>query len=119
MRRELIGIVRVGGGEGEHRLAARAHAVERLADVGDGGLAAAGEAVEIERDRLDARVAGRRAKSADEIAQPRLADRRRAAGREEVERLRLGGLLGDAARELEVERAPLAMLGFGEAASTA
>ena len=50
---ELVAVVIIAGRISDDALVGAAEAVERGADVGDRGLAAAGEAVEVERDRLD------------------------------------------------------------------
>ena len=64
---ELVAVVAIAGGVGDDPLAGAADPVERRADVGDRGLAAADEDVEIERDRLDPVVGRRRVERVDQL----------------------------------------------------
>ncbi len=102
---ELVAVVVIGGGEGEDRLARLADRVERLADRGEGRLAAAREDVEVERDRLHPVVLRGELEAVDDVAKPILA---RAAAAQQLARRGLGGLLDDRAVEVEQKRPAVA-----------
>ena len=53
---ELVAVVAIAGCISDDALARPPHPIERRADGGDGGLAAADKDIEVERDRADARV---------------------------------------------------------------
>ena len=78
---ELVAVVRIAGGVGDDPLAGAAEAVERGADVGDRGLAAAGEDIEVERHRLDPVVGRRGVERVDHLRDAIFADRGAAAER--------------------------------------
>src|SRR5947208_210431 len=78
---ELVGVVAIAGRISDDALVRAAEAVERGADVGDRGLAAAGEIVEIERDRLDMIVRRRLVERVDQLADPIFAGPAAAADR--------------------------------------
>ena len=111
MGRELVAVVGIAGGISDHRLAGAAHAIERGADVGDRGLAAAGEDVEIERDRLDPVVARRGVQPVHELGEAILPPR--PAPAEGAERARLRGLLDDRAVKIEQQRAARRAVAIG------
>ena len=100
---ELVAVVAIAGGVGDDALVRAPEPVERRADVGDRGLAAAGEDVEVERDRLDAVVGRGRVERVDELADAVLAGEPAAA--DQVERVAHRRLLDDRAGKIEPERA--------------
>ncbi len=102
---EQIAVVVISGGVGEHGLAGLADRVERLADRGQGRLAAAGEDVEVEHHRLDPVVGRRGPKRMDDVAKPIFA---RTAAAEHLAGGGLGRLLDDRPVELEQKRAAIA-----------
>ena len=103
--REQIARIVVRGGEGEHRLAVRAHAVERGAELADRRLAAAGEAIEIEHDRFHPRVLRAGVHRTDDVAQRELVGPRAAAARQQIADAGVLRLLDEAAVEIEQQRA--------------
>jgi hypothetical protein len=100
---ELVAVVAIAGGVGDDPLARAACPVEGGADVGQSGLAATGEDVEIEREGLDPVVAGGDVDRAHHLAQAIFARRRSAAQR--LEGAALARLLDDGAREVEPQGA--------------
>ncbi len=100
---ELIAVVAIAGRIGDDSLAGAADPVERLADIGDRALAAAGEDVEIERHRLDPVVGRGLVERPDHRREPIFADDR-AAGQHRA-RVRRRRLLDDRAAKIEPERA--------------
>ena len=66
---ELVTVVAIAGGIGQHRLARLAHPVERRAQIAERGLAAAEEAVEVESHRLDPVVVLGRVERRHQVAQ--------------------------------------------------
>ena len=101
---ELVAVVAIAGGVGDDALARAAHPVERLADIGDRGLAAADEDVEIERDRPDPVVGRGGVERADHLGER---DIRGSTGPppSAASGSALGRLLDDRAGEVEPERA--------------
>jgi hypothetical protein len=65
---QLVAVVVIAGGEGNDLLVGLADIVERLADVGERRLSAAGENVEIERDYFDPIVLRRLVERMDDVA---------------------------------------------------
>ena len=93
---ELVAVVGIAGRISDDALARAPYPVERRADIGDGGLAAADEDVEIERHRADARVGGGGVERVDQFGDAIFAgDRTAAQRRERIARRRL---LDDARR---------------------
>ena len=102
MRRQLIGIVAIGRGIGQHRLVRRAHLVDGFRHIAQRHLPAAHEAVEIEHNDFDAIVGCRDFQCAHQIGAAEFACRYPAGeGRERIDRRRL---LADRPVELQHQR---------------
>ena len=112
MAGEQQGIVGIGGGEAQHRLVRRAHPVDRLADILQMDLSTAEEAVEIEHDRGDPLVAGRRVQRAHEVAGLIFTDRR-GTRKQRLERIDRGAFLDHHPVERENQRAFAHLRGAG------
>ena len=102
---ELVGVVAIARGVGDDALVGAPNAVERLPDIGDRRLAAAGEQVEVEGDGLDVVVGRGGVERVDQLAHPILAGHGRSA--DQVEGVPLRGLLDDRSGKLEAQGAAL------------
>jgi hypothetical protein len=110
MGSELVGIVVIGAGISQHRLARLADLVERSPHLGERRLPAAGEDIEVEHHRRHPAVPGGRPQGLDDVAKPILV--RRVSAAEHLGCRRLRRLLDDRPVELEEERPALARAHF-------
>jgi hypothetical protein len=99
---ELVAVVAITGGVGDDALAGPPRPVERRADIGQGGLAAAGEDIEIEREGADIVVRRGCVDRPDHFGEAIFAGQRSAA--QSVDGAARRGLLDDRAGEVEPER---------------
>src|SRR3546814_553807 len=99
VRGELITVVGVCRGEGQHWLLRRPGSVQRLADTAQGHLAPTHEIIEVEHNRFHLLIVSRSFYGVNDIAQAKFPQDRIAAGNK-IERILRLRLLDDCAVQL-------------------